>query len=162
MFNLTAARTFLLAALLAGPLACDRGDPSSPAAQQGQQWWAVPMQIGNKTFRLEIADTPQARKTGLMHRKSMPADHGMIFVFDREQDLSFWMQNTHIPLDVIYLDGQGKVVSVKKLEPLDETGVPSDAPAKYAIELNRGQAAAAGVKPGDVLTIPDRARQPRD
>ena len=118
------------------------------------------MQIGTKTFTLEVADTNDSRRTGLMQRKSMPADHGMIFVFAEEQPLGFWMKNTLIPLDVIYLDAKGKVVSIKKLEPLDLTAVDSDGPAKYAIEINRGAAAGAGVKVGDVLNIPERAREP--
>lgn len=146
--------------LLSTVLTFTAGCEQNAARQSGTNWWTVPMQIGNKTFNLEVADNYESRKTGLMHRKSMPPDHGMIFVFAEEQPLGFWMKNTLIPLDVIYLDAKGKVVSVKKLEPLDLTPVSSDGPAKYAIEINRGAAAEAGVKAGDVLTIPERAREP--
>jgi uncharacterized membrane protein (UPF0127 family) len=118
------------------------------------------MAIGGETFNLEIAYRPEDQETGLMNRKSMAADHGMIFVFPAERNLTFWMKNTLIPLDIIYVDRGGSVVSVKHMKPLDETGVPSDGPAMYAIELNAGAAARAGVKAGDVLKVPDDLRVP--
>jgi uncharacterized protein len=112
------------------------------------------MQIGDKTFTLEIADTEELRQRGLMYRDSMPADHGMIFVFEEEDHLSFYMRNTRIPLDIIYLDRSGKVVSIHPMKPHDLTSVRSGKPAQYAIELNRGAAADVGVKVGDVLKLP--------
>jgi len=115
----------------------------------------VKMQLGNKTFTLEVADRTDARAYGLMRRDSMPSDHGMLFVFDREQNLSFWMKDTRIPLDIVYVDAQGRVVSVKQMKAFDLSGVPSDGPAKYAIELNKDAAAAAGVKAGMTLNLPD-------
>src|SRR5512133_1207345 len=92
----------------------------------------VQMKIGSKQFTLEVADTDATRNRGLMRRDSMPSDHGMIFVFDDEQPLAFWMRNTRIPLDIMYLDRGGRVVSVKSMKPYDETSVPSDAAAQYA------------------------------
>ena len=118
------------------------------------------MSIGNQTFTLEIAYRPEDQETGLMNRKSMPDDHGMIFVFPAERNLTFWMKNTLIPLDILYLDRAGRVVSVKHMKPLDETGVPSDGPAMYAIELNAGTAARVGIKAGDTLKLPDELRVP--
>ncbi len=115
------------------------------------------MQIGRKTFTLEIAATNAAREYGLMQRDSMPSNHGMIFVFRDDQDQSFWMKNTRIPLDIIYINSMGQVVSIHQMKPYDLTGVFSDAPAKYAIELNEGMAESAGVKKGDVLKIPPEA-----
>jgi uncharacterized membrane protein (UPF0127 family) len=94
-----------------------------------------------------------------MHRQSMPADHGMIFVFPDEAIRAFWMRNTKIPLDILYLSAAGRVVSIHPLEPLDETPVRSDGPAKYAIELNQGAAARAGVQVGFVIELPARARE---
>jgi len=114
----------------------------------------VPMEIGNKTFRLEVADRTDSRTYGLMRRDSMPADHGMIFVFDKEEQRGFWMKNCRIPLDIIFLDAGGKVVSVKQMKPYDLSSTPSDGPAQYAIELNKGAAEGAGVKPGMTLKIP--------
>jgi uncharacterized membrane protein (UPF0127 family) len=114
----------------------------------------VPMEIGNKTFTLEVADRTDSRTYGLMRRDSMPADHGMIFVFDKEEQRGFWMKNCRIPLDIIFLDAGGKVVSVKQMKPYDLSSTPSDGPAQYAIELNKGAAEGAGVKAGMTLKIP--------
>ncbi|MGB7160632.1 MAG: DUF192 domain-containing protein [Tepidisphaeraceae bacterium] len=123
----------------------------------------VPMRIGSETFQLEVANTGAARERGLMQRDAMPADHGMIFVFDEPRELSFWMKNTRIPLDILYLDETGQVVSIHQMKPYDtKTKTVSARPSKYAIELNVGRSAAAGVKVGDVLEIPASARQPVD
>ena len=89
-----------------------------------------------------------------MFRDSMPADHGMIFVFDDVEVRGFWMKNTRIPLDIIYVGPDKVVVSIKQMEPFDLRNTSSDKPAQYAIELNKGQAAAAGLRVGDKLTIP--------
>ena len=115
------------------------------------------MQIGSERFTLEIADDDTERATGLMNRKSMPADHGMIFVFPGEDRLSFYMKNTYIPLDIVYADAAGRVVSIHAMQPLDLRSVPARGPAKYAIELNQGTAARVGLKPGDQLQIPPEA-----
>ena len=137
--------------------ACKR-DASAPAAHYG----LVHMRVGDRPFTLELAATDKTRQHGLMHRHSLPADRGMLFVFPDEAPRSFWMRNTVIPLDIVYLDKHGKVVSISQMKPLDESGVPSATPAKYAIELNEGAAAKAGVKVGDVLDIPPAARESLD
>jgi uncharacterized membrane protein (UPF0127 family) len=118
------------------------------------------MVIAGTPYTLEVADNPDRREIGLMKRDSMPADHGMIFIFPGEQQLGFWMKNTRIPLDIIYLDASGKIVSTATMKPYDLANVPSGAPAKYAIELNEGQVKQLNVKPGDVLSIPPDAREP--
>jgi uncharacterized membrane protein (UPF0127 family) len=147
-------RTLLLALAFAAP-SC-KTEQETPRTDA----YTVAMKLGGETFHVEIADTPRKQQLGLMHRKSMPADRGMIFVFPDEQERSFWMKNTLIPLDIVYADATGKVVSVKHMKPLDESPVPSDGPAKYAVELNQGAAGRAGVKTGDVLDIPAEAREP--
>jgi uncharacterized membrane protein (UPF0127 family) len=114
----------------------------------------VKMQIGSKTFTLEVADDDLEQQTGLMFRDSMPADHGMIFVFDDAEVRGFWMKNTRIPLDIIYVAPDGVIVAIKPLEPFDLRSTSSDRPAQYAIELNRGMAAASGIKVGDRRSIP--------
>lgn len=121
------------------------------------------MTIGSETFNLEVADSKSEQQRGLMYRDSMPADHGMIFVFPDEEEREFWMESTFIPLDILYLDASGRVVSIKPMKPRDRTAVASDGPAMYAIELNQGTAARVGVRPGDVLEIPQEIlkRQPR-
>ena len=150
------------ALLLAG---CNRDEPASrattTAAVSGTtRPSAVSMKIGDEVFQLEIADTDEARQRGLMYRQSMARDHGMIFVFPTDQPRAFWMRNTLIPLDIIYVNGAGKVVSIKPGVPLqEEPTIPSDLPMKYAIELNGGAAARAGVKVGDPLELPQSVRQ---
>jgi uncharacterized membrane protein (UPF0127 family) len=121
------------------------------------------MSIGRETFTLEVADDASEQEWGLMARESMPANHGMIFVFEEESPRAFWMKDTLIPLDIVYVAGSGRVVSVKQMQPRDETPVRSDGAVMYAIELNQGAGARAGVKAGDVLTIPNEilARQKR-
>lgn len=118
------------------------------------------MQIGNRTFLIEIAANDPDRTKGLMDRESLPPDRGMIFVFSREEPRSFWMKNVTFPLDIIFLDAGGKVVDVKRMLPLDLRSVPSARPAKYAIEVNAGVAAEVGLKIGDTIAIPGPAREP--
>ena len=153
--NLGAA-VILVASIAA---ACAHGCKPKPVNQgpMNQNLPTTTMRIGTEQFTLEVADEDKEREVGLMNRRSMPADHGMIFVFPREERLSFYMKNTYVPLDIIYVDSEGDVVSIHQMQPLDVTSIPSRAPAKYAIELNQGAAARAGVKPGDRLAIPPEA-----
>jgi uncharacterized membrane protein (UPF0127 family) len=127
---------------------------------QGQRGLpTVSMRIGSRTFELEIARTQDQLETGLMNRDAMPADHGMIFVFDSDQLLHFWMKDTRFPLDVVFVNSGGEVVSVRQMAAYDtKTDTTSEGLAEYAIELNLGAAAAAGVLPGDHLDIPAAAR----
>ena len=118
------------------------------------------MQIGSKTFTIEIALKDPDRRKGLMDRPSLPADRGMLFIFEDERPREFWMKNVSFALDIIFLDSNAKVVSIKRMKEYDLTGVPSDAPAQYAIELNAGVAATTGVKVGDQIKLPAAATNP--
>src|SRR5688500_2838868 len=122
----------------------------------------VKMDLAGKPFNLELANTDPKRKRGLMYRESMPADHGMIFVFPEQQRLAFWMKNTKIPLDLIYINTDFKIVSIHPLEPFETKSVPSDGPALYAIELNRGTAEKLKLKPGDTIKVHADARKAAD
>lgn len=141
-------KLFLYATLLMFPFLLG-GCESSPAGLP-----MTSMQIGGETFHIEIAATDSSMERGLMKRDSMPEDHGMIFIFPDEAVRAFWMKNTRFPLDILFLDRHGVIVSIHQMEPYDERETSSDAPAKYAIELNRGAAAAAGVKVGDIVKFP--------
>jgi uncharacterized membrane protein (UPF0127 family) len=131
--------------------------------QEGEPQMGLPevtMPIGSKTFTLEVATTPRQHSTGLMYRDSMAPDHGMIFVFPEDHDSGFWMKHTRIPLDILYVDKTGTVVSVHQMQPFDLTAVVPQRAYRYAIELNQGTAAGVGVKAGDQLVIPEGARSP--
>lgn len=107
-----------------------------------------------KSYKLdiELAVTPEEQMRGLMFRKSMPENHGMMFVFENETPRTFWMKNTLIPLDILFLDADGKIVKIhENARPLDETQIPSGAPVLAAIELNGGTAARLGIISGNIV-----------
>ena len=136
-------RFILYVLMLTACSACASGEPS--------------VVLGGKTFSVEIADTQQEHALGLMYRDSMPADHGMIFLFPNEAPRSFWMKNTRIPLDIMYFDKDLKLVSISAGTPPCRVSncpsYPSKAPAQYVLELNAGVASSLGVKVGDQLTL---------
>jgi uncharacterized protein len=93
-------------------------------------------------FTVELAKSPQETERGLMFRKSLGARSGMLFIFNEDAPRFFWMKNTLIPLDLIFIDSRLKVVHVHaSARPLDESPIPSDTPAKYVLEVNAGRAA---------------------
>ncbi len=103
---------------------------------------------------VEIADTDEERQTGLMGRTALAEDAGMLFVFDVEQQLSFWMKDTLIPLSIAFIDSEGRIVDIQNMQPLDETPHPSAAPAQYALEVNQGFFEARGIQVGDTVELP--------
>ena len=115
------------------------------------------VELGGKSFSVEIADTREKQALGLMFRDEMPADQGMLFIFPNEAPRSFWMKNTRIPLDIMYFDKDLNMVSISAdTQPCRVSrcpSYPSIAPAKYVLELNAGTASGLGVGPGDRLTI---------
>lgn len=101
-------------------------------------------------FSVELALTPEQRARGLMFREQLASDAGMLFLFDREAPRAFWMKNTYLPLDIVFIDHAGRIVSIARdTTPLSETPIPSEAPAKGVLELNAGTAAALDIGPGD-------------
>ena len=104
---------------------------------------------------VEIADTDAERQTGLMGRNVLPENAGMLFVFEGEQTLSFWMRDTLIPLSIAYIDAEGRIVDIQDMQPLDD--VPphyvSAEPAQYALEVNQGFFEERGVMVGDTVEL---------
>ncbi len=101
-------------------------------------------------FDVEIAATPAQRSRGLMFRESMPADAGMLFIYPLEQPIRMWMKNTLLPLDMLFVAGDGHIVNIaENTVPLSEKVVGSSAPALGVIELNGGTARRLGIAPGD-------------
>ncbi len=92
------------------------------------------------TYHIEIANTPYLRAKGLMYRKSMPKNHGMLFIFEEPQIIPMWMKNTHIPLDMLFVDKNGIIRHIhENAKPFDETIISSVVPVTFVIELNAGQ-----------------------
>ncbi|WP_438961986.1 DUF192 domain-containing protein [Nonlabens sp.] len=105
-----------------------------------------------QTLDLEIADTDYDVQTGLMYRTSMKNNQAVLFIFQEEQPLSFFMKNTLIPLDIIYLKADGTIDSfAKNAKPMDETLLPSAGPAQYTLEIKAGLAEKWGLDIGDSL-----------
>ena len=135
-----------------------------PRPREGEPQWlrTVQMQLGEEAFTLQVADTDEERMHGLMFRKELAPDEGMIFVYPGDSWRSFWMKNTFIPLDIAFVNARGIVVNVEQMVPHDLEGTESTAPAKYAIELPLNAARRAGLKPGMTLQIPPDARNSKD
>jgi uncharacterized membrane protein (UPF0127 family) len=143
----TATLLLLVSALLA-PAAC--------TGSGGRPW----VEVGGERFTVEVADEHEERARGLMFRETMPADHGMLFVHDREQPLAYWMKNTRIPLDILYFDSGRRLVSIQRRVPPCSAGdacpnYPSEGPAKYVLELNAGRSDALDLERGDMITFSD-------
>lgn len=107
--------------------------------------WA---KVGGYRFLVEIADSDYKRARGLMFRKSLERDRGMLFVFEDERKRAFWMENTLIPLSIAYIDSKGIIVSIHDMQPLDKKVVNSLSGAKYALEVNQGRFKELKIKPG--------------
>lgn len=116
------------------------------------------------TIDIEIADTDYERTRGLMHRRALPADAGMLFIFDRAEVRSFWMRNTYIPLDILFIDERKRVVAIaKRTEPLSYTPISSLRKAQYVVEVNAGFCDEHGISLGDRIayrTLIPRHRVP--
>ena len=110
---------------------------------------AVTLIINGQKITAEVASTPQDRATGLMNRFSLQPDHGMLFVFERPEPLSFWMKNTFIPLSIAFLDADGRILNIDDMAPQTETSHWSKGPGLYALEMRKGWFAERGVKAGD-------------
>jgi uncharacterized membrane protein (UPF0127 family) len=105
---------------------------------------------GRSRFQVEIAVTPAEQARGLMFRKSLAPDRGMLFIYKRPQPVAYWMRNTLIPLDIIYIQPDGRILSiVRNARPHDETPLPSGGPVLGVLEIAGGRAAQLGVLPGD-------------
>lgn len=107
-----------------------------------------------KTIDIELAQTDEERALGLMNRKSMQDTQGMLFIFDFASEQSFWMKNTFISLDIMYVDANKEIVSIRKYTtPLSEDGVPSLKPAQYVVETNAGFSDKYHVQVGDKIAF---------
>jgi uncharacterized membrane protein (UPF0127 family) len=129
---------FAFAALAAAPAFAQQ----PPVAQ---------LNAGMHLIRAEVVSDPGTRAQGLMYRKSMAQNAGMLFIFDEAAVHCMWMKNTLIPLSVAFIDDRGAIVNIADMEPQTEASHCAAQPVRYALEMNRGWFAARGVKPGSRL-----------
>lgn len=112
--------------------------------------------LGMHRIEAEVAHTFQTRQIGLMNRKSMPPQRGMVFVFPEDATHCMWMRNTYLPLSVAFVDAKGRVINVEDMQPQTDDNHCAAAPARYALEMNLGWFRDRGVKPGDAIRGIDR------
>ena len=111
------------------------------------------LKLGDLTIKVEVADTPEARRRGLMYRKSLPENQGMLFVFPSARPLSFWMKNTWIPLSIGFFNSKRELLNVHEMEPESVVvktpkSYSSISPAQYALEMNKGWFKKHNIKAG--------------
>jgi uncharacterized membrane protein (UPF0127 family) len=114
----------------------------------------IPVRIGGEEFRIEVARSEEQKTRGLMHRRSLGERSGMIFVYESDEHLSFWMKNTTLPLTLAFLSGEGEILQIEQLKPLSLKPVSSSRAARYALELPAGTLQRLGVVPGDRVVLP--------
>ncbi|WP_193142132.1 MULTISPECIES: DUF192 domain-containing protein [unclassified Meridianimarinicoccus] len=137
----------LLASVAAAPALADPGCAPDRVDLRGP--W------GQASFSVEVADDRQERATGLMHRESLPRSAGMLFVYEHPQRVSFWMRNTLIPLDMIFVGDDGRVRRIhQNAIPLDETGIPGGDDIFAVLEINGGLSGVLGLAPGTEMRHP--------
>ena len=124
----------------------DKPNPTLPTAD---------IRVGPATIRVELARTELERERGLMFRKTLPDGSGMLFIFDGDQRLSFWMKNTLLPLSLAYISSDGTIRQIIDLEPQSLEALQSERSVRYALEVPRGWFGRAGVKVGDSVQIPN-------
>jgi uncharacterized membrane protein (UPF0127 family) len=117
------------------------------------------LEIAGKTgvhvFLVEVVDTDEERAKGLMFRKRLPEGRGMLFDFGREQDVSMWMQNTYISLDMLFIRGDGRILRIAEgTEPMSTRIIPSGGPVRAVLEVIAGTARKLGIAPGDRVAFP--------
>ncbi|NWG45970.1 MAG: DUF192 domain-containing protein [Alphaproteobacteria bacterium] len=138
---------------------------SSPGACLAQAAGEEPLVLltatGAHCLSVEVADTPETRSRGLMWRRSLVPDRGMLFEFEAERPLSFWMKNTYIPLDIVFIAADGRVVHIARATvPHSLEPIPSGAPAAGVLEVSAGTADRLGLAPGDRVDHPFFAPAP--
>lgn len=116
------------------------------------------VELGGQRYKVEVADDDAERARGLMFRDELADGHGMVFIHDREEPQAYWMKNTRIPLDILYFDNARKLVAQQRDVPPCSAGdacppYPSNAPARYVLELNAGEAAKLKLENGAELTL---------
>ncbi|MCL2706528.1 MAG: DUF192 domain-containing protein, partial [Spirochaetaceae bacterium] len=110
-------------------------------------------------LNIEIAETEKQRSMGLMHRKTLDKDSGMLFVFENDRILSFWMQNTYIPLSIAFISSDGVIKEIRDMTPLSLESIVSKNYVRYALEVNKGYFQEKNIMVGDMVILPEKYRR---
>ena len=121
----------------------------------------IGLSIAGHKLVAEVAANDSQRSTGLMHRRMLPENRGMLFVFPDEAFHSMWMMNTYVPLSVAFLDREGTIINIEDMQPQTKNTHSAKKPAKYALEMNLGWFSKRGIKPGTRIEGIERAGPPR-
>jgi uncharacterized membrane protein (UPF0127 family) len=124
---------------------------AAPAARSAeQQTLEIASKSGVHVFAVDLAVTDEERQRGLMFRRSLPESYGMLFDFKRDQDVSMWMKNTFVPLDMIFIRSDGRILRIaENTEPQSERIIPSGGPVRAVLEVVGGTAKKLGIEAGD-------------
>ncbi|MBN2354009.1 MAG: DUF192 domain-containing protein [Spirochaetales bacterium] len=114
----------------------------------------IDVRLKGKTLHVEVAVTEAEKESGLMDRRSLGPDEGMIFVYDQDQRMHFWMKDTYLPLSIAFLSVDGTILQIEDMQPLDQKTIESRQSARYAFEANRGAFARWGAAVGDKVEFP--------
>lgn len=120
-----------------------------PLAARADPLLTYPVKIRGHELRVELANTDETRRTGLMFRRSLAENSGMLFVYDAPGRHAMWMKNTLVALSVAFIDREGRILNIEDMEPLTETAHASVGEAWYSLETNRGWFTRRGIRPGD-------------
>jgi uncharacterized membrane protein (UPF0127 family) len=127
----------------------------TPAHSAELKTLEIASRTGVHVFSVEIADTDAERAKGLMFRKKLPEGQGMLFDFGREQTVAMWMENTFVPLDMLFIRGDGSILRIaKNTVPLSTRIIPSGGPVRAVLEVIAGTARKDGIEPGDHVAFP--------
>jgi uncharacterized membrane protein (UPF0127 family) len=123
----------------------------------GAQLPEIPLAVDGHQLVVEVAATEDARAQGLMHRRILPENRGMLFVFREPAQHAMWMMNTYVPLSVAFLDARGRIINIADMQPHTRDTHAAAKPAKFALEVNRGWFAKRSIKPGARIEGLERA-----
>jgi uncharacterized protein len=150
---MTRRTLLLLAAAIAASLFAFSG--GAQLQSFGTSELTIVSTTGPHRFTVEVAQTPEQMEQGLMFRRTMPPDAGMLFIYNTPTVATMWMRNTLIPLDMLFVDGQGRIVNIhQRAVPQTLDVIAAGAPVRAVIELNGGTAARLGIAPGDRVQHP--------
>ncbi|MCX5655168.1 MAG: DUF192 domain-containing protein [Planctomycetota bacterium] len=151
-----------MALALLAALGCDRATPPSSATgpDQPQRLATATIRVGSTPLVVEVARTREEQRKGMMFRKHLRPDEAMLFIADRDTNLSFWMKNTSVGLDLAYIRSDGVIVQIERMNALDTEPVFAREPARFTLEVPAGWFAAHGVGVGAKVEIPPEVVNP--